>query len=267
MVAHGALGQVQRLRDLAVVEPLGDELGDIALALCEPLGEGGGGLAVIGVRQRVVEGGSGAVCWPLPDERAHAVGDIGSQDDLAFHDGMQRFGQTTSFLLDEVAAGPDRQRAHDVVVVGEGGEENDARLRVGGEDGLAGGQARQVGHADVEEHDVGVVLVEKRRRLGPLRAEGRHAHATARLQYRAQRLGHELVVVHDDDGKGRWGAHGRTSWVLGKVAKTREPARGGGNGPNEKVPPKAVARSSIEARPRPPSPTRFAARPLSSMAS
>lgn len=66
MVAHGALGQVQRLRDLAVVEPLGDELGDIALALCEPLGEGGGGLAVIGVRQRVVEGGSGAVRWPLP---------------------------------------------------------------------------------------------------------------------------------------------------------------------------------------------------------
>lgn len=94
MVAHGALGQVQRLRDLAVVEPLGDELGDIALALCEPLGEGGGGLAVIGVRQRVVKGGSGAVCWPLPDERAHTVGDIGSQDDLAFHDGMQRFGQT-----------------------------------------------------------------------------------------------------------------------------------------------------------------------------
>ena len=44
MVAHGALGQVQRLRDLAVVEPLGDELGDIALALCEPIGEGGGGL-------------------------------------------------------------------------------------------------------------------------------------------------------------------------------------------------------------------------------
>ena len=38
MVAHGALGQVQRLRDLAAVEPLGDELGDIALALCEPLG-------------------------------------------------------------------------------------------------------------------------------------------------------------------------------------------------------------------------------------
>lgn len=98
--------RVQRLRDLAVVEPLGDELGDIALALCEPLGEGGGGLAVIGVRQRVVEGGSGAVRWPLPDERTHAVGDIGSQDNLAFHDGMQRFGQTTSFLLDEVAAAP-----------------------------------------------------------------------------------------------------------------------------------------------------------------
>ena len=82
VVAHGALGQEQRLRDLAVVESFGDELGDIALALREALGEGGGGLAVIGVRQRVVEGGSGAVRWPLPDERAHAVGDIGSQDDL-----------------------------------------------------------------------------------------------------------------------------------------------------------------------------------------
>ena len=70
MVAHGALGQVQRLRDLAVVEPLGDELGDIALALCEPLGEGGGGLGLASMEERATALGGTFSFGPLPPPRA-----------------------------------------------------------------------------------------------------------------------------------------------------------------------------------------------------
>ena len=68
--------------------------------------------------------------------------------------------------------------------------------------------AGEAGHADVEEDEVGPVLVDQRHRLGAVLRLGDDLQLGPGLgESRAQLLAHQAFVVGDDGGDGRGVAH------------------------------------------------------------
>ena len=83
----------------------------------------------------------------------HALGHRGRQQRVTGRDGAQRGDQLLRrIVLEDEAAGARLERLVDVLVEVEGGEDEDAGRRVGGEDVAGGLDAVELRHADVHEH-------------------------------------------------------------------------------------------------------------------
>ena len=239
MVAHRPHAHEEPVRHLRVVQPLGHGLDHLVLAV----GQGReGGAALIEARRRrplpalpgappLVTGPHGRALEHLPLQHAHAR-----------HDGPQGRRDPGDVLLDEVAARPHPQGPHDVLVVGEGGQEDDARPPVAREDTLGRTEPVAARHLDVHEQDVGAQLPVPLHRLGTRSAQAHDVDIRLRRQDGGERLGDQGVVVNNKE------PHAPSSPPFGIMAKTVNL----GLGVTRTVPPSASTRSVMEHSPRPP---------------
>ena len=115
--------------------------------------------------------------------------------------------------LDDVVEGAGLQRAHGGVHRGVGGHDDDGQVRAHLGQARLQLQAVHLGHLDVHQRDVVGVLGRQAQRG---RGAVGHVHAPAVLaEPAAEGLAHDLLVVHDQQGRGRCGlavlAHVATS--------------------------------------------------------
>jgi hypothetical protein len=95
------------------------------------------------------------------------------------------------------------ERAEDVVVLLEGREDHDPRLRRRDEHLARGGDAVEVGHPHIHQHDVGRPGADGRDGGPAVRRLAHHLDARITLQDRSQPRPHEVVVVDEHDADRR----------------------------------------------------------------
>jgi hypothetical protein len=156
MVFDGLLGDEKFLADFLVAEALGDELDDFLFAVAEQrLFAARAGFA--GLRKRLHDFGGHAIVEP-DFAGVHAMD--------ALH---EKIG---GGLLQDDAASAEAHGADDIAIVFGGGENDDARGQRIEIDFLEDGEAVFIGHAKIEEKNIGLELGKK---LDALRAVLRFA--------------------------------------------------------------------------------------------
>ena len=155
----------------------------------------------------------------------HAAGDRGRQQRVAGGDRVDRRDQLLRpRALQQEARGAGAERAEDVVVLLEGGEDHDLHLGEGGRELAGGGDAVEVGHAHVHQHHVGP---QQPGPVGGLAAVVRLADELDRVvarEHAAQAGAHEVVVVDDQDPDAR--LRQAVSSGMGRRARTsKRPSR------------------------------------------
>ena len=120
-----------------------------------------------------------------------------------------------------------------------------ARRRRG--DGPGGLNAVEDGHAHIHEDHVGPVELDEADGVGPVRRLADDLHAVLGLEDHAEALAQQRLVVRQHHADGHAGAGALQSCSM---ASTSQPPVG--PGPARSVPPNAVARSAMPAKPWPP---------------
>ena len=145
--------------------------------------------------------------------------------------------------LSRKPGGAGAQRAQHELVGVEGRQHDDGR-RVGlGAQQAGGGDAVELRHADVHEHDVGPVAVDGAQHAAPVVGLADDLDALRAGQHHPQPRAHERVVVDEQDADGRAHAgHGRVA------RRTKSPAA---SGPCSSSPPASATRSASPTRPVP----------------
>lgn len=119
MVAHRAFAHVSGGGNFLVIEAAGDELGDFELAV----GQTGKGRGLVGR----------AVLLPIPSKSTSSIA-LPSSTRLAAHDLRQRRRNGGDIGFNQVAAGAQFERRHNVLVIRECCQKHHARRRVALED-------------------------------------------------------------------------------------------------------------------------------------
>ena len=166
-------------------EAIGNERNNLALAVRE-LGEDRREVGLLGHRRTRSQGDR-----PLQH--------LALQHAAPRHHRAQRRGHPRHVLFDEVACSAQRKGAHDVLVVGEGGEKDHARRSRGGEDLLGGGKAVHPRHLDVEKNDVRCGFGRQAHGVCPIRPTACDLDVGLCVQHNLERLHHHGVVVCYDD--------------------------------------------------------------------
>ena len=197
---HGRLADEERPGDLAVGESAGDEPEDLEFAVAE-LGERRGGA-----------GGRWRSADELLDE---PTGDRGGEEGISCCDDPDGVGELLGTdVLDEEAAGARLHGLVDVLVEVEGREDEDVGGALVVQEPARGLQAVELGHADVHEHDVGLVLADARERLSAVGGLGDDLDVLLGVEDHAEAAAHECLVVGDEDpdhGLGSSGSHACTA--------------------------------------------------------
>ena len=115
MVAHGAFAHIGGGSDLLVVEAVGDELGDFELAV----GQTGKG-----------RGPAGRTGFSVRPIKVDILDRLGLEHALASHDLRQRWRNGGDIGLDQVTAGAQLERRHNVLVIRECRQKHHPRRRV-----------------------------------------------------------------------------------------------------------------------------------------
>ena len=230
MVAHGAFAHIGGGGNLLVVEATGDELGDFELAVGQAgKGRGPAGRARLDARSVKID-----VLDRLSLEHAFAV-----------HDLRQRRRNGGDIGFDQVAAGAQFERRHNVLVIRECRQKHHARRRVALKDLACRRKTVPPRHLNVEQCDIGRVFGIERNRIVAVGAGAHYLDLRLGAQDNLERIDHQAVVVDNDE------PHQSSSpCCLGTVANTRQPPVPT-RGPAVKVPPSASMRSRMEASPMP----------------
>src|SRR4030095_13443488 len=104
-------------------------------------------------------------------------------------------------VLEEIAGDARAQGLSDVSLTGVHREDHDLRPRRDGGDPRGDLQSGQPRHGDVEEDDIGSVLLDELERFAAVSGLPDDGRAGKRLQERADASPNELVVVREDDGE------------------------------------------------------------------
>jgi hypothetical protein len=118
-------------------------------------------------------------------------------------------------VLEQEAVGAGAQRPQHQLVAVEGGEHEHprrARLRA---DERRGGDAVELGHPQVHEHDVGMMEVHLGEDLAAVRGLPHHLETVPGRQHHAQPRAHQCIVIHDEHADAA--AHGAS----GRMADSR----------------------------------------------
>jgi hypothetical protein len=181
---HRGLGHDERLRDLLVGEPAGQEPQDLALA--------------VGERREPVAVAHDGVGQPRGDLRQQPAGHGRGEDRVAGGHGLHGGDEVGGAgVLEQEAARARAQRVDDEVVQAERREDQDAVARQAARR-LDAVHAR---HADVHEHDVGVEALGERDRLVAVAGLGDHGDPARRLEHGLEARAHERLVVGDEDAE------------------------------------------------------------------
>src|SRR5579883_1345775 len=212
VVLHGALGDVEGARDLAVRVAGGEQAEDLALAG----GDRFGGAVALGLARRRAGGDAAA---RLLAERGREHGSAGGERAHRREQPLERH------VLEQVAPGAalDRAQGHRVVV--ERGEHQ------GGDGGAAAGQlvehpeAVAAGHADVEEQHVRRGLEHLGDRLLAARRLADQLDVAGQLEQAPQADAHDRVVVGEHDADHDAGSSGSEALTAkaGVVTIARRP--------------------------------------------
>ena len=231
MVADRLGVEDQAAGDRLVVEALGDQLEDVELALGER-------------REILVAGGTTSGLGQL----AHGLGQLLVEHDLATGDRPQRpLHALGPRALHEVAASAVAQRGQQRVVVFGHREQDHLDVGMALDQQPVDLQARAVGEADVEEHDVGPGrLHEGRDVLHPFRLADELD--PIHLGQRGGEAEAEQRVIVDDEHAQRLGS-GRHGNTAGRRTCRWVPC--GRCGPRVTLPPSSAARSRMAASPTP----------------
>jgi RNA polymerase sigma-70 factor (ECF subfamily) len=234
---HRGRAHEEALGDLGVGQARGDEAENLALARRQT------------VRELVLVLGAGVVAARAAGagrkRRHHVMLHGGVERGLAGGHGEDgRADVLGAGILGQVAAGSGAQRAEHALVVGEGGEGDDARAGEPIAQRLGGGDPVHARHAQVHEHDIGLMDQGERDRLLPVRSAGHELDATQQPEQRRQALAHESLVVGEENPDRRVAGNRRRH--AGSSSCTRKPSSVGSA---TSVPPRSSARSRIPVSP------------------
>ena len=132
----------------------------------------------------------------------HAAGHTGREERLAARDEAHRGQQVDRLgVLHEESAGAGAERLEDVLVEREGREDHDpdgGEAGVGG-DLAGGGETVELGHADVHQDDVGLLLARERERLAAVARLADHPDVVLGVEEGAEAAADERLVVRKQD--------------------------------------------------------------------
>ena len=228
---HGRLAKDQPLGDLPVGEPVRHQLEHLALALGE--------LLEAGRHRRPGR-------RPADEAVEQAPGHLGREQRVARH----RRAHAPDELLGRRALQEEAARAGayalvQVLVEVEGGEDHDARVRLGaGQDAARGLDAVHHRHLDVDQDDVRVQLAHRLDRLAAVAGLADHLEVVLGLEHQLEAAAKQHLIVGEEHA-GHAGAPSS-----GRRARTAKPPSGVGAASSS--PPKMAARSRMPASPWPP---------------
>ena len=101
-------------------------------------------------------------------------------------------------ILGEDAAGPGAKRLERIVVLAEGGEDQDGARRLLGDDSPRRRDSVEHRHVQIQQHDVGPVSRDEFERLGSVCGRGDDVHIRKQAEHRRESLAHDLLIVDDE---------------------------------------------------------------------
>ena len=141
-IADRAFAQEQSGGDVAVIEALGDQRGDLTFALAKQALDGIGGISgIVGI---------GRIRSSFGELAEH----FRAEHHLTGHHRLQRGPDRRHILFDEIALGAKSHRLRDIRLVRKRGQEQYARGRVRGQNLARGIQTAGAGHLNIDQQHV-----------------------------------------------------------------------------------------------------------------
>lgn len=146
-IADRAFAQEQSGGDVAVIEALGDQRGDLTLTLAKQALDGIGGISgIVGI---------GRIRSPFGELAEHFRAEhFRAEHHLTCHHRLQRRPDRRHILFDEIALGAKPHRLRDIRLVRKRGQEQYARGRVRGQNIARGIQTAGAGHLNIDQQHV-----------------------------------------------------------------------------------------------------------------
>jgi hypothetical protein len=183
MVLDGLLADEELFADFFVAEALSDELDDFLFAVAEQ------GLFA-------ARAGFGGLGEGFQDLGGHAV----IEPDFAGVDAVNAFyEQIGGGLLENDAAGAEAHGADNVAIVFGGSEDDDAGRERVEIDFLEDGQAVFIGHAEVEQENIGLELGDKLDALGAVLSFTNDGDVFVSAEELAQAVAENGMVIREED--------------------------------------------------------------------